>query len=134
MKHGFKLLLHNDLNSDQIQRAKELFDLFFINTNGYYGTGGWASHSYWKRGILGRVSSPSRCANNINTHDYDMCIRRMSKHRRIFAAIPRTLVDRYNEVDWDQCMCSLHLGGTKIKIPFDEKDYVCYFEIGDIKG
>ena len=133
MKYGFRLLLHKNLSDKQKEEAKRLFDLHFLSTNGKYGTGGQSSHSYWRRGILGKPVATSQDKNK--RYNYDMVIRRMSKRRRIFAAIRRELVDTFNpNVEWDQCMCSLHLGGTKVHVPLIEEDYDLYFEDGEIKG
>jgi len=126
MKHGFRLLLHTGLTPEQRDRARHIFVTRFIQTNGRYGTGGWDSGSYWRRGQLGYPSK--------SDGDYDMVIRRMSKKRRIFAAIPRELADKDNEIDWNQCMCSMHLAGTKVSIEFNENDYDLYYETGEIKG
>ena len=125
MKHGFRLVMYNSLDRDQIERAIKIFDSMFIDTEGHYGNGGW--RSYWRRWRLGYPSQNSE-------KQYDMVIRRAVNNRRIFAAQPRTLVDEFNTVNWNQCMCPTCLGSEQVKIPFVEEDYTTYYETGEIKG
>ena len=116
MNYGFKLYIHKDLNESDRLEASKLFDTFFIKTNGEYKCR-VKSGAYMRRRILGY---------NIG----NIVIRRMISNRRIFAAIPKSLVDQYNDVNWDQCMCAEHRGGQKVKVPFVVADYELYFEDG----
>ena len=118
MNYGFKLYIHNDLSAQEKIEATRLLDMFFINSNGQYGCRR-KSGAYMRRGILGYNDGKS-----------NVVIRRMVSTRRIFAAIPKSLIDKYNNVEWNQCMCAEHRGGQKIKVPFILSDYELYFEDG----
>lgn len=122
MNYGFKLYIHKDLNEQEKIEAAKLLDMFFIDSNGDYGCRR-KSRAWFRRGILG-----------YNSDKDNIVIRRMVSTRRIFAAIPKKLIDEHNKVEWNQCMCAEHRGGQKVKVPFIISDYDLYFEDGIDKG
>ena len=122
MNYGFTLYIHKDLTTEEKVEAAKLLDMFFLNTNGKYGCR-TLSGAYMRRGILG-----------YNNGQTDVVIRRMVSTRRIFAAIPKALIDKHNKVEWNQCMCAEHRGGQRVNVPFIVADYDLYFQDGVDKG
>lgn len=125
MNFGFKLLIHKNLSYNAKKTAEEIFSRHFINTNGNYRCRR-QSHAWWRRGILG-----------LYVEECNMCVRRMSKNKRIFAAIPIDILEgKDGPIDFKTCVCAEHLGGTKVKLKeqFNENDYNVYYEIGLING
>ena len=127
MKTGFRLVYHKDIPEHLVPLAKELLKSQLKTMIDGYKTGGKASRSFYKRGILGYCYK-----------DTDLVFRRLSTNRRIFGIVHKDQLEGINgEIEWNQCICSLHLGGTKVKMkdgPYSEDKYITWAEIGDIKG
>lgn len=126
MKHGFKLVIHKNLSPNEKQLAKDIFNIKFILTKGNYSCR-HDSGAYFRRGILGWCPDGQQ-----------FTVRRVTKKRRIFAAVPLELLERKDgePIELEQCICAIHKGGQRVKFKcgFNEIDYETFYEVGDIKG
>lgn len=140
MKNGIKIVIHNSIKDD-IKKEVEKWLLQWliakINTKEgivNYKIGYSNSSSFYRRGILG--------LSLFNTYNSPLkkkyFFRRLTKSRRIFGVVPISeIISKDNSnIDLNQCMCAIHLGGTKVKLKktYDDNDYSIFFQIGDIKG
>lgn len=124
MREGFRLVYHKDVPSELIQLAKELLKTQLKYMIDGYKTGGKSSSSFYKRGILGYYYK-----------DTGLVFRRLSTNRRIFGIVHKDQLE--GDINWNQCICAYHLGGTKVTMkdgPYFEDKYITWAEIGDIKG
>ena len=134
MKKGYRILLHKDIPLDLLDDSKKYCDLFIqeANTKGYGRSGGHGDRAFFRRGVFGFLF------NNFDKRNDSVVFRRLSKNRRIFGILPINLLSSSDgtPINLKQCICAIHLGGTKVKIKngFQEKDYMTYYEVGDIKG
>ena len=90
------------------------------------------SAAFYRRGILGYcVDENFKATKNIK-----YTFKRLSKKRRIFGLVPIEQLDFQDESNLDQCMCAEHRGGQRVnlKTPYNEDDYITFFETGMIKG
>lgn len=126
MKQGYMVVLHKNIPPELVDEAKVLCEDFINIAKDGYGTGYRAS--YFRRGVFGMMSKSKK-----------LTLRRLSKNRRIFGAVPIDMVVNKDgsPVNLDLCMCPSHLGGTKVKMsdgPFKEENYDIVYATGEIKG
>jgi hypothetical protein len=130
MKYGWQLVYHKDIPEDDKKMVEEFINdkyKHFSSPNSYK-VGYTNSHSYYRRGVFGlRVDNKSKYT-----------FKRLVRGSRIFGVVPTDLlVDKQgNPIDTNQCMCAIHLGGTRVDIKggYNPADYVVVYEVGEIKG
>lgn len=143
MKNGFRLVYHKSLKGEDRADAEDELNDFVLALNGSHKyaerfncKGGHASALRWK--ALGYPVNWCRGA-----HD-KMVLRRLSKNRRIFGVVPRSLVFSLNDntcsTRYTGCVCPKcpwHWTGYKgftMAEPYKDSDYIIFYESGEIKG
>ena len=126
MKYGYRLVIHNSIKDNQIAIEKmQRFLHIFSSKNSYkYG---W--HSPFKRNGVG-VSYRKDWSMTYD-NDGEFVFKRVSKNRRIFAMVPRNLVE--GELH-RPCSHLCSDGKAKLKVGYEDENYTTFAEVGDIKG
>ncbi|KKL64373.1 hypothetical protein LCGC14_2165680 [marine sediment metagenome] len=130
MKKGFRFEIQKDLNTDELKLAIDFANEFISDTcknNMKFSFSRKAGYrSYIRRGCFGYRFDKK---NNL-------VFRRISTKSRIFGIIkPDTMVDLLGKnVNLNQCMCPIHLGGVKVRWKSEKPDMNVYAIVGDIKG
>ena len=140
MKNGIKIVIHNSIK-DNVKKEVEKWLIHWLipKLNATTGTidykiGYSKSRSFYRRGILGKSLFFTEHHPLKNKYFF----RRLSNTKRIFGVIPidEVISNNGDKIDTNQCMCAIHMGGTKVKLKktYDDNDYSIFFQIGDIKG
>ncbi len=133
MKTGFEILYsksipEEDINWIMIWLADKVKNHFWT-TDGYKT--GRRSKRFYSRGILGL-----QIWNNGNRTNY--YFRRLVKNRRVFGVVHiNELEDITGKVVTnDECMCTLHDGGKRVRLikGFDYENFNFFCRIGEIRG
>lgn len=130
MNFGFRLCYYKEIPQEDVGKClkylHEIEGLF--NTEESYKVGYSKSGSLFRRGNFGVI---------VDEPENKYCFRRLIKNRRIFGVVPISLLEGKNgPINLKQCSCGEHRAGQKVKlkIRFNENDYITVFEVGKIKG
>lgn len=132
MKHGFRIVYHNSITPDaELISFLEKQKAQFCSDDSYKCR--QDSGAFYRRGLFGLGLN----ANFKWNGDIVYTFKRLSKNRRIFGLVPISeLIAKSPPLKLDQCMCAVHRGGQRVilRTPYDEQNYVTFYETGDIKG
>lgn len=135
MNRGFRIQIEEGLPAEQENKACDFAHHWMgeimsaqCSWVAKWSRGGW--RSYLRRGTFG-YSLNGRGAKTSE----DLVFRRISKRQRIFGIMRAKHMRNLDgtEVNYNQCMCPMHLGGTRVTIP-EMPEMRTYAEIGEIKG
>lgn len=132
MKYGFRICYHKEIGL--CEPLKDFLDSkveHFCSEDSYKER--TKSAAFCRRGILGMCLDENFKTSSKPNVIYTF--KRLSRNRRIFGVVPLSKIDFDHSV-LNQCMCAEHRGGERVNLikPYDEEDYITYFETGEIKG
>ena len=130
MKYGWRIVVHNDIKwSVELHECLKTFVKRF-SSEGSYKSGG-PYRTWFRRNCFGfGLTKEFKLAFwNSKPPFSPYAFKRLSTKRRIFGVVPTDRLD-ISETE----TCGEILPKAKLKIPYDEKDYYTFAEVGEIKG
>ena len=134
MKYGFKICFHKSISYNK--ELKEFLDgkvEHFTSEESYKCRR--KSGAFYRRGIFG-FSLSDKFKSPSSQEEIKYTFKRLSRNRRVFGVVPIDQLKSENKLDLNQCMCAEHRGGQRVNliVPYNDNNYITYFETGTIKG